>query len=344
VARNAGGRTRDGGRRNLRAVRFIIVAALAGLSVSAATPASAGAAGVHVSGLRFVAHFDFSLGQTPENIALEPDGSADVTFSEAAQVAQVSPDGHVRLLAQLPDPARASCPISAGASGVHAITSGIVRDSSGTVYTALCAATPDLQGIWRLDPSGPVRVAALPAAGFPNGIALDKRHGFIYVTDSVLSTVWRVSLADGSVIAWAVDTQLAPDGFFGANGLKLHDGAVWVTNTKLGTLLRIPIEPDGTAGQIQTVATGLPGIDDLAFTGSGPCAWALAVISPSSQVVLIRPDGSEQVVLTAADGLSNPSAVAIRGDTFYVTSAAYFTGINPSLLRARLDLGDQMEC
>ena len=42
---------------------------------------------------------------TPENLALEPGGSADVTFAEAAQVARVSPDGRVRILAQLPEPA-----------------------------------------------------------------------------------------------------------------------------------------------------------------------------------------------------------------------------------------------
>lgn len=317
----------------MRVTRFITASAVAGLTLLAVTPASAGTAGMRVSGIRFVAHFDFGLGQTPENIALAPDGSADVTFSEVAQVAQVSPDGQVRLLAQLPDPAQASCPISAGTPGVHAITSGIVRDSSGTLYTLLCAGTADLQGIWRLGPSGPVRVAALPANGFPNGMALDEGHGFIYVTDSILGTVWRVSLADGSVIPWAAGPQLAPDGFFGANGLKLHDGAVWVTNTEQGTLLRISIQPDGTAGPVQTVATGLPGIDDIAFTGSRPCAPVLAAISPSSQLVLIQPDGSEQVLLTAANGLSNPSAVAVRGDSFYVTSAAYFTGTDPNLLQ-----------
>jgi sugar lactone lactonase YvrE len=247
------------------------------------------------------------------------------------------------MLAQLPDPAQATCPISAGSPTVHAITAGIARDSSGTLYTALCAGTPDLQGIWRLGRSGPVRVAALPASGFPNGIALDQFHGFIYVTDSVLSTVFRVSLADGSVIPWAVGPQLAPNGSFGANGLKLHDGAVWVTNTEAGTLLRIPIEPGGTAGPIQTVATGLPGIDDLAFTGNGPYAPALAAVSPSSEVVLIWPDGTEQVLLTAANGLQNPSAVAVQGNTFYVTNAAYFTGVDPNLLQARLELGDQPE-
>jgi hypothetical protein len=52
--------------------------------------------------------------------------------------------------------------------------------------------------------------------------------------------------------------------------------------------------------------------------------------------VLIRPDGSEQTVLTAADGLSNPSSVAIRGSTVYVLSAAYLTHNDPNVLLASL--------
>jgi hypothetical protein len=52
--------------------------------------------------------------------------------------------------------------------------------------------------------------------------------------------------------------------------------------------------------------------------------------------VLIRPDGSQQTVLTGADGLSNPSSVAIRGGTVYVLSAAYLTQTDPNILLASL--------
>ncbi|WP_159062523.1 hypothetical protein [Streptomyces caniscabiei] len=43
-----------------------------------------------VSRPRVVAHFDITRGQTPENIALEPDGSADLTFSVARQVVHIT--------------------------------------------------------------------------------------------------------------------------------------------------------------------------------------------------------------------------------------------------------------
>jgi hypothetical protein len=101
-------------------------------------------------------------------------------------------------------------------------------------------------------------------------------------------------------------------------------------------LLRIPIRADGSAGPIEAIASGLAGIDDFAFTGPGQSASVLAAINPFSTVVLIRPDGSEQTVLTVADGLSNPSSVAIRGRTVYVLSAAYLTHNDPNVLLARL--------
>ena len=251
----------------------------------------------------------------------------------------MSPDGQVRILAQLPEPASgAACPVLGPLLRVPALTVGIVRDHAGRLYVALCTGSPDLQGIWRISPDGSARrIAALPPNGIPNGMALDQQNDFIYVAGSLLSVIWRVSMTDGRVTAWAAGPQLAPNGFLGANGLKLHDGAVWVSNTQLGTLLRIPIQRDGSAGPIETITTGLPGIDDFAFTGPGTSAPILAAINPFSTVVLIQPDGSQQTVLTAADGLSNPSSLAVLGGTVYVLSAAYLTQTDPNIMLANLN-------
>ena len=280
-----------------------------GLPVAAAcllaVAAPAAAASPPISNPHIIAHLDFSRGQTPENLALEPGGAADVTFAEAAQVARVLPDGQVRVLAQLPEPTGgAACPVLGALLRAPALTVGIARDHTGSLYVALCTGSPDLQGIWRVSPHGSARrIAALPADGIPNGMALD-RHGYLYVADSLLSVIWRVSIPGGGVVAWAAGPQLAPGGGLGANGLKLHDGAIWVSNTQAGTLLRIPIR---------------------------------AAINRFSTVVLIRPGGSQQTVLTAADGLSNPSAIAVRGGTVYVLSAAYLTQTDPNIMLATLN-------
>ncbi|WP_405015839.1 hypothetical protein [Kitasatospora sp. NBC_00070] len=207
----------------------------------------------------------------------------------------------------------------------------------GTLYVNYATGTDDLTGVWRLRPGGsPERIATLPANGLPNGLTLDQHHDALYVADSVLGTVWRVSLQDGTRTAWASGTELGPTAFLGANGIREHDGAVWVSNTDRGTVLRIPICPDGTAGPIETRLTGIDGIDDFAFTGHGDTL--LAARNAADEVVHATPGaGAPTVVLTHQDGLSSPTSVAVCGSTAYVTSAAFATLQDPNLLLARID-------
>jgi hypothetical protein len=92
-----------------------------------------------------------------------------------------------------------------------------------------------------------------------------------------------------------------------------------------------------------------------AFASSSPVTVArivahldIAALQQPENITL-EPDGDADVTFAyahqvarvtprgAADGLSTPSAVAVRGRTVYVTSAAYFTGVDPNLLMARLD-------
>lgn len=312
------------------AVSMAIVVAAAAAVLG---PAPASAVSAPLSDARIARHFDLTKGQTPENIALAPDGSAYVTFAAARQIARLSPQGTTRILATLPAPAD---------GGVHTpalgfpLTTGIVRDHDGTLYFLYATGTSDLTGVWRLRPGGtPERIAALPADGLPNGLALNARSRTLYVTDSVLGTVWQVPTAGGVPTAWSTAPELAPTGFLGANGLKFHDGALWVTNLDRGTVLRVPVLRNGRAGRVRTEATGLPGIDDFAFTGRGD--RLLAALDGSSEVVLVEPHGTHTTVLTAADGLQNPTSIALRGDTAYVLSAAYVTAQDPNLVLAHLD-------
>ncbi|WRZ90951.1 hypothetical protein OHB54_18870 [Streptomyces sp. NBC_01007] len=311
----------------------VSAAVLVAAAAAALSPAAASAVSAPLSSARIAMHFDLAKGQTPENIALAPGGAAYVTFAEGRQIAEVSPKGAIRILATLPKPAD---------GGVHTpvlgfpLTVGIVRAHDGTLYFLYATGTPDLTGVWRLRPGGePQRIAALPANGLPNGLALDPRTRTLYVTDSVLGTVWSLPTTGGTPTAWSTAPELASTGFLGANGLKVHNGAVWATNLDKGTVLRIPILQDGRAGSVRTEATGLPGIDDFAFTGHGD--QLLAALNGPGEVALVQPDGSHSVVLTAADGLQNPTSIALRGDTVYVLSAAYVTAKDPDLLLAHLN-------
>jgi sugar lactone lactonase YvrE len=327
----------------MRRKAIITVILTAGMAVAlAAAPASAVGAGpqaamtqsrpveaTHVVRSRIANHFDVLAGQLPENVALAPDGTAYVTFAGARQVAAVIPGGATRILATLPAPAD---------GGVNtpvlkfALTTGIVRTADGTLYFLYASGDAGSTGLYRLRPGGaPQRIAALPADGLPNGLALDDRTGTFYVTDSVLGTITTVPLRGGTAAVWSSAPELAATGFLGANGVQVRHGAVWATNLDQGTLLRIPAR-HGRPGRVEVRATGLVGIDDFAFFGDD----VLAALNGPNQVARIAPDGTSTTLLAAADGLQNPTSVAVRDNTAYVFSAAYTTATDPNLLLAKL--------
>jgi sugar lactone lactonase YvrE len=300
------------------------------LSLAGVTTAIAASA--PLSDPTIIAHFDITALQQPENIKLEPDGSAVVTFNRARQVARVSTKGVVTILATLPAP-----------SSGTALATGIVRTKDGTLYVNYSAGV--LSSIWRIPPNGgqPSQFAALPDVAAPNGLAIDESGSALYVTDSSKGAVWNISLRPGmagAVTLWAQGAQLQPTATsaIASNGIKVHNGAVWVSNTAQGTLMSIPINEDGTAGTIATKATGLTAIDDFAFTRSGDVVAAQNFVS---EVSIVHQDGTHVTVLTSSDGLSNPTSIAISGSTVYVASGAYFTRVDPNLMVAHL--GDERQ-
>jgi hypothetical protein len=305
----------------------ILVAVLTTVSAASATAATA-----PVSNPRIQVHFDLAAGQQPENIAFEPDGSVDLVLAGSYQLANVNRRGETRVLATLPTPADGG--VNTPALG-FALTTGLARAWDGTLYVGFAAGSDELTGIWKVSPGGvPHRIGVLPATSFPNGMALNQLTGDLFVSDSALGRIWRVPTRGGTPSVWLSDPALNRDGLLGANGLKLHKGAVWATNTDSGTLLRIPFTPRGTAGPVETKATGMPGIDDFDFLGTGDTV--IAALNAPNEVVLIKPDGAHSPVLTAEDGLSGPTSLGIRGNTLYVGSASFLLRQDPNLLLADL--------
>ena len=319
-----------------RSIALTTTAAAAILAAGLINSVPAQAASPPVRHPRILVHLNLAALQQPENLTLEPDGSADLTFAFAAQVARVTRHGQVSLTAQRPIPRNGHPPLAP--PGIKAVVAGIVRASDGTLYVNLSTGTAKDTGVWRIRPgTAPARIAALPPTSFGNGLALDPAGRQLYVADSANQVIWRIPLRTGVATVWARGSALrslrnvpAP----GVNGIKVSDGAVWATNTARGTLLRIPITRDHAAGHAQVITTGLSGIDDFSFASRDTI---LAAINFSSKVALIHTDGRHRIVLTASDGLSNPTATAVCGHVLEVTSAAYFTKKDPNVLIAQLD-------
>jgi hypothetical protein len=323
-------------RPRVKLAAFAVAATATALASAAAIPAVAATA--PASDARILIHWDATAGQRPENITKVPGGDFDVTLSEAAEVVQVTPQGQQSIVTSLPKPADGgvNTPVLH-----HELLTGIVRMPDGTLYLGYTTGTDALTGIWRVRPGGqPERIIALTAASFPNGMALDPRTGYIYVGDSTLGVIWRFNAYGPTpdLEKWVTGAALDPSQAIGVgvNGLKVHNGAVWISNSAQGTLVRIPIEPDGSAGAPQAKLTGGPFIDDFVFIGHSDNI--IAAFSLLNEVALIRPDGSYSIVLDGSDGLQDPTSVLLEGETLYVDSAAYtLPNGDPSLLVAHFD-------
>jgi sugar lactone lactonase YvrE len=315
-------------RRLLKRNIGIALALTATAAVLAAPSASAGAGypypGPVVTDVKTAATFDYAAGEIPENITVNPDGSVTLSLlgscavcerTHAPQLMRISASGQRTVLAT---------------GQVGEAISGNTRGDDGTVYYSVFApGNAARNGVYalRLDDTSQ-RIAALPVGAGPNGLAINPAGDTLYIADSFQATIWSVPVSGGSVTPWLTDAALAPVPTealpIGANGLRFHNGALWVSNFNQGTLLKVPVTPAGAAGPIRFVAGGLPNIDDLSFLTPWSDVVFVAQNGSSSRngpdrIVVVYPDGTYKPVLTSADGLASPSATAVRGNRLYIT-------------------------
>ena len=164
------------------------------------------------------------------------------------------------------------------------------------------------------------------ATGFKlaNGLAIDK-EGNLFVTDLVAGTVSKVTpegdvsiFASGPLLATALVPALGLS--LGPNDLAFNakETALYVTDLGLGTVVRIGVQSDGTAGPVTNFAkVSLP--DGIPFDIK---ANMYVTIPLTNTVQLVAKDGSAHQVSfdTAHETLSNPSNVAFVGPELYITN------------------------
>jgi sugar lactone lactonase YvrE len=248
----------------------------------------------------------------PESIAIDKKGNTYVSMLATGAIRKIAPDGTQSTLAVLgsgptmPFPGRR--------------LTGLAVDARGNVYAALndVAGT---RGIWRISGTGTAAlVAALPFAQMLNGLAFDAR-GNLYVSDSLAGIVYRVE-RDGSVTDWSTDPLLLgfnptacgsfPAGPGGANGMSFDKhGDLFVANTTIGAVVRIPVAKDGSA-EVANYFAGptcdLWGADGTAFDKEDNLYVAVNI---QGKIVRIDPYGNMDTLAAApADTLYAPAAIA----------------------------------
>lgn len=185
----------------------------------------------------------------------------------------------------------------------------------------------------------------------PNALVFDT-GGSLLVSDSFQGEVFRIpagGCAGGGmdcVSSVAKDPRLATAGFppFGANGLALRDGGLYVANTGNDTILRLPLAADGTAMAVEVWAQAINGADGIGFDASGHL-WVCAnqgdelVVLEEIETTLASTGAGVKVgrfLFKVGDfggivgrpgsrrpkGLLFPASLVVAGKTVYVTNLA----------------------
>lgn len=300
-------------------------------------PAVAGAHPPDAGTLETVVTFDAAQLELPESIEIDREGNLYVSLSFSGEVRKIAPDGTQSTVAVFPigDPL-SFCGVFLNAVGP------ITLGPDGSLYASVLACDPALRGVWKVTPEGETQLlATTPLTGLPNGIAYDR--GFLYVADTLLGVIWRVPAEGGTAEVWLEHPLVATagPGLPGPNGVQLFRNQLLVANTGQATIVAIPLRGDGSAGEPRVYASGFA-CDDFAVDVRGSIYCTTA---PGNTLVRLDPDGTSEVLLTAADGLDIPTAATFgrKGqDRFdlYITNGAYFmlgpSNLSPSVMRLHL--------
>ncbi|QLG47972.1 SMP-30/gluconolactonase/LRE family protein [Natrinema halophilum] len=284
---------------------------------------------------------DFDPPSLPENLAIDDEGTVYLSMGPSGEIQAVKSDGSQSSVATID-------------TGEQGLLLGITI-LDGVLYAVNASGQPETHGIWRveIDESGePQRVVSLPAGeSMPNGIIPDpSTSDALLVSDHLAGAIWRVSI-DGEAEPWVSDPLLEPNMGaqtpVGADGLAIHpDGDVYVDNLNAGSVMRVPIADDGSAGRVEQIVQDerLVGADGMTIDEEGTPYLA---VNARNEVVRLRDDQQIETVVSGAPldfpadvhfGTTEPTSTSL-----YIANFAYGTFLRdeseaaPSL--ARIDVG-----
>jgi sugar lactone lactonase YvrE len=146
--------------------------------------------------------------------------------------------------------------------------------------------------------------------------------------------IWKTGPNGGAATAWSNSSLLSPGtGLtppFGANGIEFNNAgtAAFVANTAFHQIIRIPVNPDGSAGAASIFITGINAPDGIAIDRHDNI-WVCAnqeddiiVLDKTGKVIAKLGDFGGIDERGAARGLLFPAspAFSLDGRTLYVSN------------------------
>jgi hypothetical protein len=261
-----------------------------------------------------------------ENIAVAADGTLYVTSHENGKILRITPDGE---------------------QSDYATVAGKVAGIAFATDGSLIVPGWNSEGVptvFRVDVNAPVEsrvetLMSLPEAMFLNGIVRLADDRFL-IADSYRGAIWELDAAQRMAKIWLEHPLLArrtPDSQIpAANGMKIFQNTLYVSNTDRMLMLQIPIDGAGNAGEPQTWAEQV-NIDDFAFDAAGNLYGATHIYN---SLVRITPSGQVTTLAEAEQGMTGSTAVAFgqtaadRTSIYVVTNGGMFlppsTGVEPA--------------
>jgi sugar lactone lactonase YvrE len=222
---------------------------------------------------------------------------------------------------------------------IHVLPTGYLVAAHGKPFSEGPAFTQTNQ-LLVLDKGGSVlQTIAAPTALFLNGL-VEMGNGKFLLADSIAATLWQLDLASATLTPWLKAEWLSQDPAVkafkpGANGLKLHKGWLYVSNSSRGTLSRIKVSGQQPVGDVQVVAR--PGsIDDFVVMPDG----VVYAATHARDLARIGTDGKAEPILR--EGVDGSTALTVLREKPSLQLAALSTGgvLEGGKAPARLTLVD----
>lgn len=280
------------------------------------------------------------LPDTPEGIGVDTQGNLYASLFHTGQIVQLDEEGGYAHIAWIPS-------IEQSGKG-HVL--GLASDTEDNLYVAYKArskydrvgdprhpacrdATDVSSGLYRID-AETREVTAVATRGdgwpfcFPDDVAVDDA-GNVYLSDLTYAGIWKIT-PDGRVTLWSEHPLLhwsaePYSGFpLGVNVIVLDADQrnLYAATSGDPLVLRIPIQPDGAAGEPVVISRGHSLLDGIALDEAGNIYVSEIY---RNEIVGISPDGTRRVVVANKNlaPLDGNASLVVRDGVLYVANLGF---------------------